>query len=131
MLLTLSAVVMLGATPTYAYSDSAFSVLDFQEIEGFVTLLTDTQGVEHRYDGALDAASLERCPESEAVASYALLYRDEELLSVTLHDFEWETTSSGSYYAAAGTQLVNGYYSVDFALSDGSAVFLTGLTQDN
>jgi len=136
-ILALFAAVLVTTAPAHAYKDTLFDVLPFTNTGvGVTTVITDTQGDIHTYDGALDVARLEEHADAAVrIASYTLVYEGEELLSVTLHDFEVvrESVPGGGYAGvtrAAGV-LTNGYYAVGFGYNEDYEAFLTGLTNEN
>lgn len=139
-LLALFAAVLL-ALPARAYGDAAFAALPFEGAgSGVTTVITDTQGAVHRFDGALDAAALDdHADEAVKIASYALLLDGAELLNVELHGFEAAEPTRGGLSllgigSAASSELTNGYFSAAFDYDagdfEGCEVFLTGLGQD-
>ena len=115
------------ATTAYAYADEDFSNVVIQSAEGLYTVLTDTQGEEHRYAGAIDPQSIEQSGAAEMIASYQVLDGDEEILSVKLNDIE--SQPGFSFFGMNGVPASNGYYSVKFELSpeENTEAFLTGL----
>lgn len=112
-----------------AYSGQMFSHLPFDRYEGFSTVITDTEGVLHRYDAVLRVSALEETQQLAMIDSYALEYEGETVLSVSLRDIlpavELRSTSGN-----AASKTLNGYYAVTFTVDDEHEAFLTGLSQN-
>lgn len=128
-LLALFAAVLLAA-PARAYGDDAFASLPFDDLAGVTTVVTDTQGGVHRFDGALDAAALSDCPDAAAkLASYSLVYDGETLLTVALNGFE-EAEETFSLLGEGFQSATNGFCSVEFDYTENDqvyTVYITGL----
>lgn len=130
-LLALLAALALAA-PTYAYRDADFDGLPFDGADsGAVTVITDTQGAVHRYDGALDAAAPDEYPAVAAkIASYAIELDGETLLRVELRDFEAASERRAPLLGATASVLTNGFYAVTFDYDADYECFVTGLNSD-
>jgi len=130
-LLALLAALALAA-PTYAYRDADFDGLPFDGADsGAVTVITDTQGAVHRYDGALDAAAPDEYPAVAAkIASYAIELDGETLLRVELRDFEAASERRAPLLGAGASVLTNGFYAVTFDYDKDCECFVTGLDSD-
>lgn len=126
-----AAMLTMGALPVYAYSDDFFTELEIRPADGFYTVITDTDGDEHTYDGVINAQTIESSGVAEIIASYAIYYDNEAVFSVALNDIVSENRVS--FFSADSTSPVNGYYSVKFTLSaeDNTEAFLTGLSDSN
>ncbi|MGN0107260.1 MAG: right-handed parallel beta-helix repeat-containing protein [Hominilimicola sp.] len=132
LLVSISAAIMIiGAANVFAYSDDAFSEIEINPADGFYTVITDTEGDEHTFDGVINAKSIETSNAAEKIASYAIYSGNEEIISTKLNDIVSKDTIT--LFIEAGTPIVNGYYSVKFTLSeeDNTEVFLTGLSDSN
>ncbi|MGN0181034.1 MAG: hypothetical protein ACI4DP_01240 [Candidatus Ornithomonoglobus sp.] len=128
--ITAVAAAVIGAVNVYAYSDSVFSGLEMKPADGFYTVITDTEGEEHRLEGIIDTKRLENSGAAGKIASYAVYCGNEEIISVKLNDI---ISNRDMGIAEDGTPIVNGYYSVSFTLSEteNTEVFLTGLSPSN
>lgn len=127
--LAMICLVMLALCVSAGAVGSAFDRLDFIRREGFTTEIVDVYGEVYTYDGVLNVSTLEEHDCVEEVASYAILFEGEEVLTAQLHDI-YAVPEGQSAGAAAAT---NGYYSVTFYIGDSNEkeVFMTGLTPEN
>ena len=126
-----TAVMAVGMVNAYAYSDNTFTALEISPADGFYTVITDTEGDTHTYDGIINTKTIETSSAAEKIASYKVYSGDEEIISTKLNDILSKDTIN--LFNVAGTPIVNGYYSVKFTLSeeDNTEVFLTGLSDSN
>lgn len=133
-ILALFAAVLVTTAPAHAYRDTLFDVLPFTNTGvGVTTVITDTQGDIHTYDGVMDVSRLEDYADAAVrIASYSLVYEGEELLSVTLHDFEVvrEPVPDGAYAGNISSELNPGFFAVEFTYQTIYEGFLTGLRSD-
>lgn len=126
--LTLMCLLMLALCISAGAAESGFDRLDFIPRQGFTTEIVDVYGTVHTYNGVLKVTTLEEHDCAGEIASYAILFQGEELLSAQLHDVHAVPAGQN----AGSAQPANGYYSVTFDIDDGSKeVFMTGLTPEN
>lgn len=121
----------VGAVNAYAYSDDTFRKVEISPADGFYTIITDTEGDTHTFDGIINTKKIESSSVAEKITSYAVYDGNEEIISVELNDILSKDTIN--LFSVEGTPIVNGYYSVKFTLSaeDNTEVFLTGLSDSN
>ena len=62
----------VGAVNAYAYSDDTFRKVEISPADGFYTIITDTEGETHKYDGILNTKTRETSTAAEKFASYAI-----------------------------------------------------------
>ncbi len=126
-----AAALTVGAVNAYAYSDDTFAEVEISPADGFYTVITDTEGDTHTYDGIINTKTIETSSAAEKIASYAIYDGNEEIISTKLNDILSKDTIN--LFSVAGTPIVNGYYSVKFTLSeeDNTEAFLTGLSDSN
>lgn len=122
--------LLIGAANVYAYSDSTFDKLEIHPAEGMYTVMTDTEGKIHRFNGVINTKKIEDYEFVDKIGSYEIFDGGVSVIKVTLNDII--SNSKASLSGEDGT-LINGYYKVDFQLSeqDKTRVFLTGLTDSN
>ena len=126
--LTLICLLILALCVSARAAESNFDRLDFIPRQGFTTEIVDVYGTVHTYNGVLKVTSLEEHDCAGEIASYAILFQGEELLTSQLHDIHAVPEGQN----AGSAQPANGYYSVTFYIDDGSKeVFMTGLTPEN
>ena len=126
-----AAAMLISVINGYAYSDNEFSQLNITPSNGFYTVITDTEGEVHKFDGIINTKKIESSSAAEKIASYAIYSGNDEIINAKLNDILSEDTVS--LFSESGTPIVNGYYSVKFTLSaeDNTEVFLTGLSDSN
>ena len=126
-----AAAMLISVINGYAYSDNEFSQLNITPSYGFYTVITDTEGEVHKFDGIINTKKIESSSTAEKIASYAIYSGNDEIINAKLNDIVSEDTVS--LFSESGTPIVNGYYSVKFTLSaeDNTEVFLTGLSDSN
>ena len=126
-----AAAMLISVINGYAYSDNEFSQLNITPSNGFYTVITDTEGEVHKFDGIINTKKIESSSTAEKIASYVIYSGNDEIINAKLNDIVSEDTVS--LFSESGTPIVNGYYSVKFTLSaeDNTEVFLTGLSDSN
>ncbi|MGN0149836.1 MAG: hypothetical protein ACI4C7_06265 [Clostridia bacterium] len=126
-----AAVLAAGAVNAYAYSDDTFREVEISPAGGFYTVITDTEGEVHKFDGIINTKKIESSSAAEKIASYAIYSGNDEIINTKLNDIVSEDTVN--IFSESGTPIVNGYYSVKFTLSeeDNTEAFLTGLSDSN
>ena len=128
--LLFTAALLFVAVDGHAMPEDMFSDLELQNADGFYTVLTDIDGDEHMLDGVLRADTLERYEAAEYISSYETYYNGDVVIDVVLNDI----VSDGNVILSAdGAPMPNGYYAVEFMLSEteNTKVFLTGLSDTN
>lgn len=122
-------IMLMSAVSGYAYSDSTFSELKINSADGFYTVLTDTEGDIHTYNGIISAKDIESSDEVEKIESYTVYSGDEKIIDTKLNDIVSRNTVD--LFNEEGKIITNGYYSVKFEIDDNNEVFLTGLSDSN
>ena len=126
-----AAAMLISVISGYAYSNNEFSQLNITPSNGFYTVITDTEGEVHKFDGIINTKKIESSSTAEKIASYVIYSGNDEIINAKLNDIVSEDTVS--LFSESGIPIVNGYYSVKFTLSaeDNTEVFLTGLSDSN
>ena len=112
-----------------AFSESEAGAFDFLELDGFRSVLTDTEGESVTMAGVLDLNTLAAHRACERLARYELYYGGEKLLSVELGGVTYAPGGEGK--GSGRVQALNGWYAVEFKLDDTRTCYLTGLTGKN
>ncbi len=129
-------IMLLTAVTGYAFGDVEFLSVKTLDYEGLYSVITDTEGAEHRLSGVIDADRLEESAAFPKIGSYKIYFGDEEVIEVRLNNIK-QTESKGDnrlpLLTSSGASLsAGGYYSVEFRLNDTTEyAFITGLTENN
>lgn len=129
-------IVLLTAVTGYAFGDVEFLSVKTLDYEGFYSVITDTEGTEHRLSGVIDADRLEESAAFPKIGSYKIYFGDEEVIEVRLNNIKQTESKSDNrlpLLTSSGASLsAGGYYSVEFRLNDTAEyAFITGLTKNN
>ncbi len=129
-------IVLLTAVTGYAFGDVEFLSVKTLDYEGFYSVITDTEGTEHRLSGVIDADRLEESAAFPKIGSYKIYFGDEEVIEVRLNNIKQTESKSDNrlpLLTSSGASLsAGGYYSVEFRLNDTAEyAFITGLTENN
>ena len=94
MCIALLTVLIMGtAWGANAYFDQMFENLGYQQVPGFYTVIVDTKGEEHRFDGVLNIATLENYEEIMSISSYRIYSGDAVVMEVELRELEKAATA--------------------------------------
>lgn len=129
-------IMLLTAVTGYAFGDVEFLSVKTLDYEGFYSVITDTEGAEHRLSGVIDADRLEESAAFPKIGSYKIYFGDEEVIEVRLNNIKQTESKSDNrlpLLTSSGASLsVGGYYSVEFRFNDTTEyAFITGLTENN
>ena len=129
-------IMLLTAVTGYAFGDVEFLSVKTLDYEGFYSVITDTEGAEHRLSGVIDADRLEESAAFPKIGSYKIYFGDEEVIEVRLNNIKQTESKSDNrlpLLTSSGASLsAGGYYSVEFRLNDTTEyAFITGLTENN
>lgn len=129
-------IMLLTAVTGYAFGDVEFLSVKTLDYEGFYSVITDTEGAEHRLSGVIDADRLEESAAFLKIASYKIYFGDEEVIEVRLNNIKQTESKSDNRLplltSSGASPLTGGYYSVEFKLKDTAEyAFITGLTEKN
>lgn len=129
-------IMLLTAVTGYAFGDVEFLSVKTLDYEGFYSVITDTEGAEHRLSGVIDADRLEESAAFPKIGSYKIYFGDEEVIEVRLNNIKQTESKSDNrlpLLTSSGASLSGGgYYSVEFRLNDTTEyAFITGLTENN
>lgn len=129
-------IMLLTAVTGYAFGDVEFLSVKTLDYEGFYSVITDTEGAEHRLSGVIDADRLEESAAFPKIGSYKIYFGDEEVIEVRLNNIKQTESKSDNrlpLLTSSGASLsAGGYYSVEFRLNDTAEyAFITGLTENN
>ena len=129
-------IMLLTAVTGYAFGDVEFLSVKTLDYEGFYSVITDTEGAEHRLSGVIDADRLEESAAFPKIGSYKIYFGDEEVIEVRLNNIKQTESKSDNrlpLLTSSGASLsAGGYYSVEFRLNDTTEyAVITGLTENN
>lgn len=131
LIIALAIALGMNAVSAYAYSDNKFSRIQTQQIDGFYTVIYDTEGERHTTNGIINAKAIETEGWAERIASYEIYSNDECIISVTLNDISSQVRTE--LFSNNSQSVLNGYYSIKFTLTESgnTEAYLTGLSDSN
>lgn len=129
-------IMLFTAVTGYAFGDVEFLSVKTLDYDGFYSVITDTEGAEHRLFGVIDADSLEKSTAFLKIGSYKIYFGDEEVIEVRLNNIKQNENKSENQppllTSSDASPLTTDYYTVEFKLNDTTdRAFITGLTENN
>ncbi len=117
----LSILFLISSGTVQAFAAEEGGKLEVTPAENTTTVLAMENGSTIKYDGYLKASELEDSALADFAESYQVFYNGEQIISVELNDIKGGDNSVGA------SQMMNGYYAIDFTYGDKQECFITGL----